>query len=369
MIPSLFYIVVFFLLNVHITIQAPTEAPYVEELYRFPNGTRAENLLVLRNGSILLTLASEPSLYRYDPKSPKKPPVFVNSVPGKTSLFDITQLDKNTVAVTAGNISGPLYSGYPNVSGTYSVVLFSLSGRLVRSFPIPQAGFLRGITTLPDSPNLLLIADPSLAIIWRLNTLTGAVDKPFDPSIFASRDAPTSILDSSPIANLSEKPPFLNGIHVLGQYLYFTNSIAITVNRVRITPNGSPAGDIQTRYLRYLYLNLSDFVLKADGSLIVTDPFGDSIFQVGPLDAPWNVTGILNGGAEHPNAVAFARRRSNILYVVTIGYFPEAIGTSRESEFNPSLAYQDAGTLGGSQVLRVNLDLVPFGLQPSAFPF
>lgn len=305
-----------------------TNDPAYQKLYRFPNGTIVENLLVLRNnGSLLLTLSTEASLYRVDPKSySTKTPVLVRRFPCRTSLLGIAQLNSSTIAVIAGNLTRSLYENNPGVPGSFSIFLLALSGRIVAEFSIPEASLLESLTALSDSSPYLLASDPTLSVVWRLNTRTGAVDKPFaDPFFFTQ----------------GQKDSSLNGIHVFKKYLYFTNEHSGLLGRIPITSDGSRAGPTETRYYSFIYAGWDDFAIGPDGSLFITDPFFNTITQVGPQNAPYSLSVLVQDGiVQHPTAVAFAINSSSILYVVTAGYLPRL------------------GGAGGGQVLRVDLDLL-----------
>lgn len=340
----LYFVFSLLLFFIHIAAQPVNNDPSLLELYRFPNGTQIENILVLRNGSLLLTLLTEPSLYLLNPKS-SNAPVLVQRFYHQTSLLGITQLNQSTVAVIAGNLTGSTYESNAGVPGSFFIFLLALLGRIVASFPIPEASLLESITALPDSPYNLLMSDPTLAVIWRLNTLTGAIDKLIADPIFAK--------------NPEDQGPSLNGIHVLGPYLYFTNTHQGLLGRIRIARDGTPVGSggspqFETRSYSFIYYRYDDFALRPDGSLFITDPIGNTVTRVGPQDAPYELSVVVNGGiVEHPTAVAFASNsdsvQRNIMYVVTAGFLPGYGGT------------------GGGQVLRVDLGLVGEGLGGAGF--
>lgn len=331
------------LCSIQIAAQPFNGDPFVRELYRFPNGTRIENVLVLRNGSLLLTISTEPSLYLLDPKSANAP-TLVQRFPHQTSLLGIAQLNQSTIAVIAGNLTGPLYEDNAGVPGSFSIFLLALSGRIVASFPIPGASLLESITTIPNSPYYLLISDPTLATIWRLNTLTGTIDNPISDPLFVKDPE----IDDG---------PSLNGIHTLGSYLYFTNTHLGLLGRIPITPDGRHSAAAETRSYSFIYSRWDDFTLRPDdGSLYITDRVENTVTRVGPQDGPYELSVVVSGGiVEHPTAVAFAISSSTssysarsdsskscceVMYVVTAGFLPGYGGS------------------GGGQVLRVDLGLV-----------
>lgn len=318
----------------------------IQELYRFSNETGIANILVLRNESLLLSLFTEPSLYRLDPKSSK--PVLVQRFPGRTSLFGIEQINQYQLAVIAGKQINKNYDINLAVPGSFSVFLLSLRGRILRSFSVLEASSLRSITTLPKSPQYLLLSDPVLAVVWRLNIRTGDVDKvinSIDLSIFGHT-------------------PVMNSVHVQGDLLYYTDIISQSVARLRITSDGRSSGNApEIRITDPRGTDpFEDFAIRQDGSIYFSLPTG--VAYILPFETPFERDfdvvsyGILLGEDfnKYPTAVAFSNNapRCNILYIVTAGLvfpildFPELVTPEGESaKFR----------LEGGQVLKVNLDL------------
>lgn len=312
---------------IHATAHPGRDQPFVQELHRFPNGTRVENICVLHNGSLLFTVLTEPSLYLLDPESPSAP-VLVQSIPAHTSVLGIAQLDPHTVAVVAGNLSGYTLD---STLGSYSVFLLALSNwrppRIVASFAIPGSSLLDGLTTLPLSPQHLLIADAALGVVWRLNILTGAVDQPISDPLFTK--------------NAGNPVPALNGIHALGEYLYFSNSNKALLGRIRITADGSPVGE-PAKVLAYDLAGATydDFNILPDRTVFIASVTGNSINRITPDGSQKVVVGSANDTQiDHPTAVAFAKKSGSrrIIYVTTAGFLP------------------GYGGVGGGQVLKVDL--------------
>ena len=104
-------------------VQAVTKTSRVEILHQFPNGTRAENLCVLGNGSLLVTLLTEPSAYLVDPTSASANTVLAQSIPSHTSLLGITHVSRDTVAIIAGNISTATLATVPGSFAIHLLVL------------------------------------------------------------------------------------------------------------------------------------------------------------------------------------------------------------------------------------------------------
>ena len=353
-----FYCVLSFLLFcTHIIAQYVDNNLFVEELYRFPNGTHVENILVLKNGSLLLTLSTEPSLYLLDPESPGAP-VLVQHFPHKTSLLGIAQLNPSTVAVIAGNLTGSLYEDNAGVPGSFSVFLLALSGQVVASIPVPQASLLQGMTSPPDDPIYLLLSDPTLGTVWQLDTLTGRVE-----DLYPGPGLPEDIhfFAKSP----EDEGPSINGIQSIVYDLYLTNTHTGLLGKNFVTPDGRPAMAYptpDTRPLNFTHCRYGDFAICPDLSLWIPDVIGNTVNHVrtignsairtGDWDAPTTNTVVLNGGIlDHPTAVTFqnSRVRCEVMYVVTAGFLPGYGGT------------------GGGQVLRVDLILAGEALTPIGY--
>lgn len=348
-----FFYPFFFFFNLCFIIAQAATDKYVEKLYAFPNGTRVDSFIVLPDDSLLLTLSTEPSLYRFDFKTSKKPEL-VRKYPGKTALLGIAQINSSTIALVAGGATGSYIDQNEGAPGTFAIYLVSLSGEIKASFPISQAYLLKGLTTLPQSSDYLLISDPALGVVWRLNIVTGAIDKPFSFPDF--EDSFGNIL------------AYYNDIHVRGEFLYYTERNH--VNRFHITPDGTPInGKFKSSGDPFGFRYLGDFLVRPNNTLLLTAPIENTIFKLKFFGPDFPVIPVLIGdpyvpGVQHPSALACANRRCNIVYVVTIGNLPEAGFTARD----PDAAAIVVGPLGGSQILKVDLDLAPSNL-PILAPF
>lgn len=250
------------------------------------------------------------------------------------------QVNKYEIALTAGNVTGSVYNFDSSTPGSFSVFLLSLSGRILKSFPVPAAGSLKSITTLPKSPQYLLLSDPSLAAIWRLNIRTGAVDQAITISDLLSAD---------------ERRPELSGVHVQNNYLYFTDYGYTGIGRLRITPDGRSAGDFPQvqRLFRPTNYYYYDFAIRLDRSIYYTNLYANTVNYLEPFEPyPASIDAqeflASQEGVVHPTGIAFSYARCNIMYVVTAGTLPDD-----DPDFEPQ-------NIGG-QVLKVDLsNLSPF---------
>ena len=77
----------------------------VDVLYAIPKPSAAENSVFLNNGSLIVSLASEPSIYRLDVTKPNPQAVLAYAFPGRTAASSITKPSPDTLTVLAGNRS------------------------------------------------------------------------------------------------------------------------------------------------------------------------------------------------------------------------------------------------------------------------
>ena len=300
-------------------------APVIEVLHEFPNNTWIENGAILPNGSIIVSSISEPSLFLLDPAKPKTVPILVHSFPDRTGLLGLAQPSPNTLAIVAGNIS----LDDLNDSRNWAVILLDLCdgqpASVRATYPFPEARLLNGATTVPHRPDLLLIADSILGVVWRLNLRTGAVDRAVaDPALTSVDPPPADAIN-------------VNGVHARGCHLFFTNSNQRTLGRVAITPQGAAAGPPAEVVANLTAQeDVDDFALGRRGTVafVATGPRNE-IVRVG---RGGETSVVASGSMFHfPTSVLLqtGRKGPDVLYVTTAGSL--------------------AGVSGGGQVVKVTL--------------
>lgn len=170
---------------------------------------------------------------------------------------------------------------------------------------IPEASALNGVTTLNGSPDIVLIADSTLGAVWRANVATG------DYSI---------AIESPLFTNTSTSGRGINGVHTVGEMLYFTNSAQESFGRVPVTGDGSAAGEVEL--LGTPPASYDDFAIDQGGNAwIATHP--NSLTEWTSEGTSSNIT----GNAEsiemiQPTAVNFGRgstQEESTLYMTTYG--------------------------------------------------
>lgn len=251
----------------------------------FPLWTWVENLAVRSNGQILATvLQPDPTLWQIDPLKTQKQgqkPTPIHSWPDKTALLGIGEIEPDAFAVVAADVTL-----VPEVAQTSAEIWrvdlredsqekpsVSLIAR------IPEARFLNGLTVLPKNPSsddsdrgsTILVADSILGAVWAVDPRSGSY-------------API-IQDSTMMGPLPNGGPGggslgINGLHVFGGYLYFSNTSRRTFVRVPIDgATGKPRGPFE------IVANLTDvqpddFALDREGNAYIAG--SDKVTRVSP---------------------------------------------------------------------------------------
>jgi hypothetical protein len=213
-----------------------TGAVQVRQLYQFPEATFIENIAIRSNGHLLLNTFANASTYTLDPSTDSPKAELIAQVPGITGLTGIAQVAHDVFAVTGG-ISD--IANYAWEAGTAQTAIINFKKCEKNGKPtvktVAKGGnttMLNGMTALPKHPYIVLHAGSKEGNIFRTNTATGAFDIAFhDEKLGFSAGAPV--------------PLGINGLHVHGDYLYFTNSAQQFFGRVKITDKGDRAGDIE----------------------------------------------------------------------------------------------------------------------------
>ncbi|RFN48748.1 hypothetical protein FIE12Z_7003 [Fusarium flagelliforme] len=203
-------------------------SPKVREIVEIP-GVWIENTAIRSNGNLLLNTIGDGKLYSLNvSQSPPKPQVIAH-FKNVNGLFGIAEVGKDIFAITGGDYGAK----FQNNTMSLSLVRFVGNETSIRSvFENSKYGPVNGITALPKHKHIILGADSVRGEILRIDTTTGHINVAIKHE------------QLGPIQN----GPFglgVNGIKVLGDYLYFTNSARQSFGRVKIDKLGNPIGNIQ----------------------------------------------------------------------------------------------------------------------------
>ena len=306
------YNIFFSLFTIPVVLAAPQSYPRqatVREVYQFPNATAIENLAQTHRGELLLSTFSLGRLYSLNPDDLSPSPRIVASLPDVDSLTGIVEIAPNIFAVSAGVNAGTSF-----VDGTAAVFVVDVRAGVDRAVfkrvaRVPDAKLLNGMAALPARPGVVLSADSASGKLFRIDTRTGAVDVAIADPLLAPSGQPNT-------------PPFgVNGIEIVRDSLYLTNSGRGFFGKVKITPNGDKAGDIQV--IASLggspapNRGYDDFALVGHGTAYVcVQP--DSLVQIAPNGQQTLIAGGQVDPLDAPTS-ALIDKKGRRLFVTTIG--------------------------------------------------
>jgi hypothetical protein len=193
-------------------------SPRLHEVYRFPNGTWVENIVVRPNGNLLVALVNTPELWEITPSTRSRCSAghLVHHFEEADSVNGIMELSPDTYAVIASD----------------SVWKVDLSFHQSVSEPIQiatlPAGTLNGMATLDDESRSVAISGSQLGLVWRLNTHTSDYSVIHQDETMAPTDELGLMLG-------------INGLRIMSGYLYYNNSPQRMFCRVHIDGHGGGA--------------------------------------------------------------------------------------------------------------------------------
>ena len=274
-------------------------------IYQFKTKIALENLALRSNGQLVITAASEPSVYGLDPSERSQPPKLLYQFPNASSALGIAEIAHDVFAVVVGNFSSPA-SAVPGSFSIWSIDLTTSTPTAEIIASIPEAAGLNGVTTLDGSPDLLLIADSVLGTVWRLDLTTRDYSIAIQDPLFS---------DSSSIYI------GINGIRTSRGLLFFSNSAQGTFGRVLISNNGSATGQVEIiARVDAHQVKYDDFDIDWAGTAWVT-AHPNSLNEISFEGAQRNFTGKVAGiELDQPASARFGRgskQEEKILYVVT----------------------------------------------------
>lgn len=198
-------------------------------------GVNFENSALRPNGNLLLTTINNGSLYELDPTA-ANPEIQLVATFGGASVLGITSIGIDKYAVVGG------------ISNNENVYTIDLSTNSTSHAPgiaatIPGAKLLDGLVALPAQPHVLLVTDALQGLIYRVDTDTGLWEIMAEDDAFAGN-------------------PGVNGIKILDNYAYFTNTATKTYGRFAITVGGEQAGDVE---IIATDASSDDFALDSNG--------------------------------------------------------------------------------------------------------
>lgn len=246
-------------------IRTASIAPTI--IHEFPKGTWVENLVIRESsGDAIVTLLSEPEVWLISTNNSFEPTLLA-SFPGNLGCLGIVELGLDVFYVAVGNWSAKTATATP---GTWSIWELDLSQHEFQKkliAKLPGAGFLNGITTLNPFAGTILVADSIFSAVWSINTRSGMVDA-------------INVTAMAPEPSLAPLRLGVNGIRVVGDYLYFDNSDTAAFYRIPIDPVTGLVKGIAETIVDNIFENVivDDFTIDFAGNAWVVSGRGEVLF-------------------------------------------------------------------------------------------
>ncbi|KAF1851686.1 uncharacterized protein K460DRAFT_362430 [Cucurbitaria berberidis CBS 394.84] len=286
---------------------ASTLAVDVRTVYQFPNQTWLENIITMRNGSLLVTFIGRAEVHIVNPSPGNATSSLVASLPNANAVLGITEISDDVFAVGAGQVT----PRNTPINGTFAVWKIDLSHKketkISKIADVPKVGLINGIQAL--NPHTILLADSWAGNIAKVNTKTGAYEVALSHPSLAS--------------NFSEPalPLGANGIKFHDGYVYYTNTVQAILGRVRVSPSGHPIGPFTILASGPNISVPDDLAVAKDGSVYLARIRAGTLQHV-TLDG--KVVTIAEGGpVAGVTSARFGRTKKdrNVLYLSTMGGF------------------------------------------------
>lgn len=284
---------------------ASTHAANVRTIHQFPNPTWLENVASTHNGSLLVSVIGRPEVHLVNPLVTSSTASLVAQFTNVNAVLGITELSDNIFAVATGNVT----PANAPIIGSFSIWSIDLThhlhtAKVEKIANTPKLSMINGLTAL-DSHTLLL-ADSWSGKIASLNTRTGETKVWFE-------DASTASNFSAPGLPLG-----VNGIKVHKDFVYFTNTVHNSLNRIRVSSKGTASGKVEVLAHGAAIAVPDDFAVLEDGCVILGRPMSDELVRVGKdgkVEVVANVEGV--------TAVAVERREKGgtVAYLSSMGGF------------------------------------------------
>ncbi|KAL0258216.1 hypothetical protein SLS55_007389 [Diplodia seriata] len=274
-------------------------------VYQFEDGTWVENLAIRQNGNLLVDLVDRPEIYQIDPNGNGSSPSLVYRFSGVTSVFGIAEISTDVFTVVTGNFSLSTFAATQDSFGVYQVDLSGSETGVKKIADLPEAEFLNGMTTL--NSNSVLVSDSQAGVVYRVDIATGEYELVLDDATM------------KPPSNASI-PIGVNGIRILGGYLYYQNLFAKLFCRVAIdSTTGKPTGPYET-----LATNAyaDDFAITDQAVAYAANGFENEILKITTAGSVEVVAGSLTSTlVEGATSAMFGKtsQDSSVLYVTTGG--------------------------------------------------
>ncbi|KUL83207.1 hypothetical protein ZTR_10027 [Talaromyces verruculosus] len=272
--------------------------PTLRTISQFPLGAWVENIAVRRNGHLLVTLVSAPEVYEIDPFNAssinRTQPAY--TFDGHFNVTGITEVGEDVFVVCVDE----KYLWKLNFCehGTPQASLITM---------IPEAQLFNGMSTLSHEQGIVVIADSIKGCIWRVDINTGAYEAVLEDET----------MQPEPVAGLNLG---INGLKMLGDIAYYTNTPKKLFCRVRLDPiSGFPTSSIE---IISRTSEADDLAITSTGIAYLATIYQNEITRVWPDGKSEVIAGSLNSSSiPNPTSGAFGRTviDKNVLYITSGG--------------------------------------------------
>lgn len=246
----------------------PASVP--KTIYQYPNPTWIENIFARSNGDLLVSIIGAPELRSIHPFTDPPSESLVHSFTGNTAVFGITELTPDTFAVIAGNYS------YTDGATLYSSSIWTVefcdnkSGdekkgetKVKKVTDVKEAQVLNGLTALNE--HAVLAADSFAGTVVKVDIKTGK-------SEVVIKDKTMNPVPGSAV------PIGINGVKIVGGYLYFTNTFQKSLIRVSVDPE---TGKATGPYEKLADVPMpDDLAVLDDGTAYVPEAWANTVVRV-----------------------------------------------------------------------------------------
>ncbi|CAI7602572.1 unnamed protein product [Penicillium pancosmium] len=227
-------------------------------VFNFTSGIDIENSELRPNGDILLTTFTKGRLYTLNPNQKVPKAELIASLSDATALCGITRIAYDKYAVIGG-----VRGSYHYDNETIYTVDFTndASNPVIKTVAhLPAAIMLNGMAALPKQPQIVLIGDAALGILFRVDTTTGAYKVAFNNTALVSPAG-------------SSMPIGVNGLKIVGNDVFFTNSASGIFAKVPISDDGTLFGDVEIIATMDTSIgDWDDFILDSNGVAYLAQP-------------------------------------------------------------------------------------------------
>ncbi|KAK8105239.1 hypothetical protein PG999_008598 [Apiospora kogelbergensis] len=258
------------------------------------NPSWIENLFVRENGDILMTMMwPKASLYllKNPEADPAAKPTLIHTFDNAQGLLGITETAPDTFAVISSQFSG-LAAVVAGGSAIWEVQLQDVANPKIRKVTdLPEAGFPNGMVKLQPwacrsekakaaaESKIVLVSDSFNGLVYSVDTASGKYE------------VAVKVPEMDPVKGAA-LPFGVNGIKVMGDYLYWANSDLTTMYRLRINMSNGSAREgaaVETLVKLEGTAFLDEFDVDEDGTIWGVTNADNKLIAMRPQDGSYEV--------------------------------------------------------------------------------